>query len=75
MTSILDPTTIGRPKRPRKHVRSLTSTFKDFIISEHIGLGYLSGYIPEEDAFGKEKWPRGEEEVWKDGYRELDTSE
>ncbi|KAH0834128.1 glycogen phosphorylase [Lanmaoa asiatica] len=55
MTSILDPTTIGRPKRPRRHVRSLT------------------GYLPEVDDSGKEKWPRGEEEVWKDGYRHLDT--
>ncbi|KAF8439940.1 glycosyltransferase family 35 protein [Boletus edulis BED1] len=55
MTSILDPTTIGRPKRPRRHVRTLT------------------GYLPEKDDSGKEKWPKGEEQVWKDGYRGLDT--
>jgi starch phosphorylase len=55
MTSILDPSTIGKPKRPRRHVRSLT------------------GYLPEKDDSGKEKWPKGEEAVWKDGYRKLDT--
>ncbi|KAG6377764.1 glycosyltransferase family 35 protein [Boletus reticuloceps] len=55
MTSILDPTTIGKPKRPRRHVRTLT------------------GYLPEQDDSGKEKWPKGEEQVWKDGYRGLDT--
>ncbi|KAG8215453.1 glycosyltransferase family 35 protein [Butyriboletus roseoflavus] len=55
MTSVLDPTTIGRPKR-RRPVRSLTL------------------YFPEEDESGKEKWPRGEEQVWKDGYRHLDTN-
>ncbi|KAG9310893.1 glycosyltransferase family 35 protein [Chiua virens] len=56
MTSVLDPSTIGKPKRPRRHVRSLT------------------GYLPEKDESGKERWPRGEETVWKDGYRPLDTS-
>ncbi|KIJ64336.1 glycosyltransferase family 35 protein [Hydnomerulius pinastri MD-312] len=55
MTSILDPATIGRPKRPRRHVRTLT------------------GYLPEKDAEGKEKWPRGDEKVWRAGFRGLDT--
>ncbi|KAF8840645.1 glycosyltransferase family 35 protein [Paxillus ammoniavirescens] len=56
MTSVLDVANIGRPKRPRKHVRSLT------------------GYLPEKDELGKEKWPRGDEQVWKDGHRQLDTT-
>ncbi|KAL0564837.1 Non-essential glycogen phosphorylase [Marasmius crinis-equi] len=54
MTSVLDPKTIGKPKRARRHVRTLT------------------GYLPETDASGKEKWPRGEEEVWKSGLRGVD---
>ena len=75
MTSILDPSTIGKPKRPRRHVRTLTGTSEsnDVIDSAHIDHGIVSGYIPEKDDSGKEKWPRGEEEVWKDGYRKLDT--
>jgi starch phosphorylase len=57
MTSVIDPKTIGVPKRPRRHVRTLT------------------GYLPEKDESGKEKWPRGDEKVWKDGLRGLDTDE
>ncbi|KAJ6629923.1 glycogen phosphorylase [Mycena sp. CBHHK59/15] len=33
----------------------------------------LTGYLPETDASGKEKWPRGDEKVWKEGMRKLDT--
>ncbi|KAG6336747.1 hypothetical protein ID866_2352 [Astraeus odoratus] len=55
MTSVLDPATIGKAKRPR-HVRTLT------------------GYIPEKDEQGREKWPRGDEKTWKDGLRSLDTN-
>ncbi|KAG6910455.1 hypothetical protein DXG01_010380 [Tephrocybe rancida] len=55
MTSTLDVKSIGKPVRPRRHVRTLT------------------GYLPEKDASGKEKWPRGEEEIWKSGMRGLDT--
>lgn len=33
----------------------------------------LTGYLPEKDSEGKEKWPRGDEKVWKDGLRILDT--
>ncbi|EGO28736.1 glycosyltransferase family 35 protein [Serpula lacrymans var. lacrymans S7.9] len=52
MTSVTDPSTIGRPAmRPRS----------------------LTGYLPERDASGKEKWPRGDEKTWKDGLRKLDT--
>ncbi|KAG2006281.1 glycogen phosphorylase [Coprinopsis cinerea AmutBmut pab1-1] len=54
MTSTIDPKTIGRPTRPRRHVRTLT------------------GYLPETDASGKEKWPRGEEKVWRAGMRSVD---
>lgn len=77
MTSILDPTTIGKPKRPRRHVRSLTSTSvsKCLVDIEHTEHDFISGYLPEEDDSGKEKWLRGEEKVWKDGYRKLDTGE
>jgi starch phosphorylase len=57
MTSVIDLKTIGVPKRPRKHVRTLT------------------GYLPEKDESGKEKWPRGDEKVWKNGLRGLDTDE
>jgi hypothetical protein len=32
-----------------------------------------TGYFPEIDALGKEKWPRGNEKVWKDGMKKLDT--
>ncbi|KAJ7243905.1 glycogen phosphorylase [Mycena haematopus] len=55
MSTFIDPKTIGKPVRPRRHVRTLT------------------GYLPETDAAGKEKWPRGEETVWKSGMRDLDT--
>lgn len=30
------------------------------------------GYFAETDETGKEKWPRGEEKVWKDGLRAQD---
>ena len=76
MTSILDPTTIGKPKRPRRHVRSLTGTVSsDLFAVTLIYYGPIPGYHPEKDESGKEKWPRGEENVWKDGYRHLDTGE
>ncbi|KAF9007192.1 glycogen phosphorylase [Cyathus striatus] len=54
MTSTIDPKSIGKPERARRHQRTLT------------------GYLPDTDASGKEKWPRGEEKVWKDGTRGLD---
>ncbi|XP_006464125.1 glycogen phosphorylase [Agaricus bisporus var. bisporus H97] len=54
MTSTIDPKSIGKPHRPRRHVRTLT------------------GYLPEVDVTGKEKWPKGEEEVWKAGMRGVD---
>ncbi|KAH8077380.1 glycogen phosphorylase [Cristinia sonorae] len=56
MTSIIDPSTIGKPQNTarRRHVRTLT------------------GYTPDTDEKGKEKWPRGDEKVWKDGLRGVD---
>lgn len=30
------------------------------------------GYLPETDASGKEKWPKGDEKVWKAGMRTVD---
>ncbi|KAG2359351.1 glycosyltransferase family 35 protein [Suillus spraguei] len=33
----------------------------------------LTGYLPEKDSEGKEKWPRGDEKVWKNGLRGLDA--
>lgn len=32
------------------------------------------GYTPEKDAAGKDKWPLGEEKVWKNGMRAVDES-
>ncbi|KAF9010316.1 glycogen phosphorylase [Hymenopellis radicata] len=55
MTSIIDPKAIGKPTRPRRHVRTLT------------------GYLPETDEAGKEKWPRGDEATWKANTRGVDT--
>jgi starch phosphorylase len=34
-----------------------------------------AGYLPEVDEDGKEKWPRGQEKVWKAGLRGLDAGE
>ncbi|KAF8200227.1 glycogen phosphorylase [Pholiota molesta] len=54
MTSTIDPKSIGKPARPRRHARTLT------------------GYLPEKDASGKDKWPRGDEKTWKDGQKTVD---
>ncbi|KZT65114.1 glycosyltransferase family 35 protein [Daedalea quercina L-15889] len=32
----------------------------------------LTGYTPETDESGKEKWPKGEEKIWKESMRGLD---
>ena len=34
-----------------------------------------TGYLPEKDESGKDKWPRGEEKVWRDGMRTIDRGE
>lgn len=54
MTSTIDPKSIGKVVRPRRHVRTLT------------------GFIPETDETGKEKWPKGDEKAWRDGMRSVD---
>ncbi|KAL1692664.1 glycosyltransferase family 35 protein [Schizophyllum commune] len=33
----------------------------------------LTGYLPETDEHGKEKWPRGDEKTWKENMRSLET--
>ncbi|KAI6118426.1 glycogen phosphorylase [Pisolithus sp. B1] len=33
----------------------------------------LTLYIPEQDEDGKDKWPRGEEKIWRDNLRSPDT--
>ncbi|KIY66143.1 glycosyltransferase family 35 protein [Cylindrobasidium torrendii FP15055 ss-10] len=33
----------------------------------------LTGYLPDTDESGKEKWPRGDEKTWKDAIRGPDT--
>ncbi|KAG1764490.1 hypothetical protein EV702DRAFT_1205005 [Suillus placidus] len=42
---------------------------------DEIGDEFQTGYLPEQDSEGKEKWPRGEENLkaWKDGLRSLDA--
>jgi len=35
-------------------------------------LDVTPGYLPEKDASGKEKWPLGNEKVWKAGMRTVD---
>ncbi|KAF9526240.1 glycogen phosphorylase [Crepidotus variabilis] len=32
----------------------------------------LTGYLPEKDATGKEKWPLGDEKTWKGALRDVD---
>ncbi|KAJ7756371.1 glycogen phosphorylase [Mycena olivaceomarginata] len=65
MSTFIDPKTIGKPgpspvriSRPDRRAM-LTRLY--------------AGYLPETDASGKEKWPRGEEKVWKEGMRDVDT--
>jgi len=44
---------------------SSSSSFKLLIVAP-------TGYLPEKDASGKDKWPRGEEKVWREGMRTID---
>ena len=78
MTSTIDPTKIGKPARARRHVRTLTGMY--FPTAKcHYCLSYFivvaTGYLPEKDASGKDKWPRGEEKVWREGMRTIDRGE
>ena len=45
-----------------------SSSFESFIV-------VAIGYLPEKDASGKDKWPRGEEKVWREGMRTIDKGE
>lgn len=74
MTSTLDPTKIGQPKRgeSRRHQRTLTGEL-DRPPSNLLHADNDVGYLPEKDAEGKEKWPRGDEAAWKSGIRSIDT--
>ena len=80
MTSTIDPKTIGKPARTRRHVRTLTGMcFTTTIIHNRVHRSRLlifvvTGYLPEKDVSGKEKWPRGEEKVWREGMRTIDKS-
>lgn len=72
MTSTIDPKTIGKPSRPRRHVRTLTGMWYQCSLLFRGHTEKPLGYLPETDASGKEKWPKGEEKVWKAGMRSLD---
>ncbi|PIL26155.1 hypothetical protein GSI_11910 [Ganoderma sinense ZZ0214-1] len=54
MTSTIDPSTIGKPT---KHTKT----------GPRRHVRSLTGYTAETDATGKEKWPIGDEKVWKEG--------
>ncbi|KAI0370981.1 glycogen phosphorylase [Pilatotrama ljubarskyi] len=60
MTSTIDPSTIGKPTKGTKTAQR-----------RHVRT--LTGYTPETDASGKEKWPVGDEKVWKEGIPSLTT--
>jgi len=36
---------------------------------------FCTGYIPETGESGKEKWPKGEEKVWRDVMHSVDKGE
>ena len=75
MTSTIDPTKIGKPARPRRHVRTLTGISHSHSSSYKLLIVVTTGYLPEKDASGKDKWPRGEEKVWREGMRTIDRGE
>ncbi|EIN05688.1 glycosyltransferase family 35 protein [Punctularia strigosozonata HHB-11173 SS5] len=57
MTSTVDPKSIGQPVKKPRR-------------HQRSATGYLGDI---DDKTGKEKWPRGEEEVWKAGLRGIDA--
>lgn len=77
MTSVIDPKSIGKPKRPRRHVRTLTGMNLEvsFLLVLKLPRRHCKGYTPETDESGKEKWPRGDEKVWKAGLRGVNTGQ
>ncbi|KAI0656188.1 glycogen phosphorylase [Cubamyces menziesii] len=60
MTSTIDTSKIGQPTKTAKTAQR-----------RHVRT--LTGYTPETDATGKEKWPVGDEKVWKEGIPTLTT--
>ncbi|KIM37794.1 hypothetical protein M413DRAFT_255842 [Hebeloma cylindrosporum] len=60
MIPTIDPKTIGKPARARRHVRSLTGKSNPPEPWLDLDIG-SPGYLPEKDASGKEKWPLGDE--------------
>lgn len=77
MTSTIDPSNIGKPlQRTRRHVRTLTGKIVSYLGEPLDDIDPSSlGYTPETDETGKEKWPKGDEKVWKESMRGLDTGE
>jgi starch phosphorylase len=75
MTSTIDPTKIGKPAGRRRHVRTLTGMYFQCHSSFRLLIIVATGYLPEKDASGKDKWPRGEEKVWREGMRTIDRGE
>jgi len=72
MTSTIDPGSIGKVV-PKRRVRSLTGTLCRLLMTPSTSnLTDPPGYFAEVDESGKEKWPRGEEKVWKAGLRVAD---
>lgn len=55
MTSVTDPKTIGLPKRPRRHVRTLTGQSTSVQLRIPVVTYIPAGYLPEKDKDGKEK--------------------
>jgi hypothetical protein len=44
------------------------------IIEHHLTILHTNtGYVAEIDEKGEEKWPRGDEKVWKAGLRGIDS--
>jgi hypothetical protein len=62
----------------RRHVRTLTGMYLKYFPLSSSSFELLivaTGYLPEKDASGKDKWPRGEEKVWREGMRTIDRGE
>ena len=68
MTSTIDPSSTGRLRVENTSGPSRLFVDNPVDIQSHTG---VSGYLPDVDETGKEKWPR-EEKVWKEGLRAVD---
>ncbi|KAF7303281.1 Alpha-1,4 glucan phosphorylase [Mycena kentingensis (nom. inval.)] len=72
--AFVDPKTIGKPTRARRHVRTLTGEFCHHAPLSVLLIVPIAGYLPETDVDGKEKWPRGDEQTWKQNMRGVETN-